>query len=95
MGKSQKEKGSRREREFAQLTGGTKIPLSGAMEGYANDVNAYGLEWEIKSRKTGFKTIYDWVLDERENPDAVAIKVDRKPWLVVMELDKFKELMDR
>ena len=90
MGKSQRDKGQRREREFAHLIGGLRVPLSGAQEGYANDVIGLGLEFEVKSRKTGFKTLYDWVLDEREKPDALALKVDNKPWLVVMELEKFK-----
>ena len=38
----------------------------------------------MKARKEGFKTLYNWLEDEREQPDALAIKVDRKPWLVVM-----------
>ncbi|MGM7719425.1 hypothetical protein [Metabacillus sp. Hm71] len=93
MGKSQRDKGQRREREFAKLIGGHRVPLSGAQEGYSNDVIGLGLAFEVKARKTGFKTLYDWVLDEREKPDAVAIKVDNKPWLVTMTLDKFLELM--
>lgn len=92
MGKSQRDKGQRREREFAKLIGGLRVPLSGAQEGYANDVKGLGLAWEVKARKTGFKTIYDWVLDEREKPDALALKVDHQPWLVVMTLDKFLEI---
>jgi hypothetical protein len=93
MGKKSRDKGQRREREFAELIGGRRIPLSGAQEGFPNDVEGMGLSWEVKARKDGFKTIYDYVLDEREKPDAVALKADRKPWLVVMTLDKFKELM--
>lgn len=95
MGKSQRDKGQRREREFAKLIGGHRVPLSGAQEGYSNDVIGLGLEWEVKSRKTGFKTLYDWVLDEREKPDAIALKVDNKPWLVCMTLEQFKELMEK
>jgi hypothetical protein len=89
MGKSQRDKGQRREREFAKLIEGHRVPLSGAQEGYSNDVIGLGMEWEVKSRKSGFKTLYDWVLDERENPDAVALKVDNKPWLVCMTLEQF------
>lgn len=95
MGKSQRDKGQRREREFAKLIDGHRVPLSGAQEGYGNDVIGLGLAWEVKSRGTGFKTLYEWVLDEREKPDAVALKVDNKPWLVTMTLDKFLELMNR
>ncbi|WP_423748387.1 hypothetical protein [Bacillus cereus] len=38
MGKSQRDKGMRHEREFASLVGGARVPLSGAMDGYLNDV---------------------------------------------------------
>jgi len=37
-GRKSKQKGNRREREFAKLIGGTRVPLSGAVDGYANDV---------------------------------------------------------
>lgn len=94
MGLSQRNKGARREREFADLTNGKRVPLSGAVEGYSNDVKAYDWEWEVKSRRTGFKTLYDWIEDEREEPDAVALKVDRKDWLVAMKLEKFQEKME-
>lgn len=94
-GLKSRNKGQRREREFAALIEGIRIPLSGAQKGFENDVEGMGLTWEVKSKKDGFKTIYDYVLDEREKPDAVALKADRKPWLVVMTLDKFKELLDK
>ncbi|TFJ92162.1 hypothetical protein [Lentibacillus salicampi] len=94
MGKASRDKGQRREREFADLIGGYRVPLSGAQEHYGNDVIGMGLEWEVKAKKDGFKTIYDYVLDEREQPDAVALKADRKPWLVVMTLEQFQELMN-
>ncbi|SFC77068.1 hypothetical protein SAMN04488168_10988 [Bacillus sp. 491mf] len=38
MGKSQRDKGTRREREFASLIGGARMLLSGALNGYSNDV---------------------------------------------------------
>lgn len=65
-----KQKGNRREREFAKLIGGTRVPLSGAIDGYANDVKGLGLEWEVKARKSGCKTLYGWLEDEREQQDA-------------------------
>ncbi|PFF41551.1 hypothetical protein [Bacillus cereus] len=84
----------RREREFASLIGGARVPLSGAMDGYSNDVKGFlGLEWEVKARQEGFKTLYNWLEDEREQPDALAIKADRKPWLVVMPLDTFLKMV--
>ena len=93
MGKSQRDKGARAEREFAKLTNGKRVPLSGAMEGYGNDVIAYGLEFEVKRKKNGFKQLYDWIEDTRENPDAVALRTDGKQWVVCMTLTKFDELM--
>jgi hypothetical protein len=93
MGKSQRDKGARREREFCKLTGGKRVPLSGAVGGeYSNDVKALGLEFEVKARKDGFKELYKWLEDTRENPDALALKADRKQWLVCMTLEKFMEL---
>lgn len=93
MGKSQRDKGARGEREFAKLTGGKRVPLSGAMEGYSNDVIAYDLQFEVKRRKGGFKTLYDWIEDEREKPDGLAIRTDGKQWLVCMTLERFDALM--
>lgn len=100
MGKSQRDKGMRGEREFAKLLSeidpnAHRVPLSGAQEGYRNDVIGLGLEWEVKRRKSGFKQLYEWIEDERERPDAVALRTDNKQWIVCMTLDKFKGLMDK
>ena len=92
MGKASRDKGNRREREFARLIGGRRIPLSGAANGYPNDVEGLGMKFEVKSRKDGFKQIYKWLLSE-DKPDALALKADRKPWLVVMTLEKFMEFV--
>jgi Holliday junction resolvase len=93
-GRSSKRKGSNAEREFANITGGKRVPLSGAVEGYANDVILpNGLKVEVKRRKDMEKTLYDWILDERERPDLVAFRADKKPWVVAMTLEKFAELI--
>lgn len=95
-GKASRDKGQRRELEFSKLINGVKMPLSGALGGeFSNDVRGLGLEFEVKARKNGFKTLYTWLEDEREKPDALALKADRKDWLVVMKLDKFMELMEK
>ena len=95
MGKSQRDKGARGEREVAELLGGKRIPLSGAMQGYANDVELpNGLKVEVKRRASGFKQLYDWVYDEREKPDLVALRTDRRPWIIAMPLETFKKLME-
>lgn len=92
-GRKSRDKGQRREREFAKLIEGRRIPLSGAQEGFENDVQGLSLNWEVKARKNGFQTLYKWLEDEREKPDALALKADRKDWLVVMKLSTFMELM--
>jgi len=92
MGKASRDKGNRREREFARLIGGRRTPLSGAVNGYPNDVEGLGMKFEVKARKDGFKQIYKWLLSE-DKPDALALKADRKPWLVVMTLEKFMEFV--
>jgi Holliday junction resolvase len=94
-GKKSRDKGQRGERKFAKLIDGHRVPLSGAQEGYSNDVVAYGMQFEVKRRKSGFKTLYEWIEDERENPDAVALRTDNKQWLVCMTLDKFMELINK
>jgi hypothetical protein len=96
MGKASKEKGVRREREFCELTGGKRVPLSGSLGGeLSNDVILpNGKKVEVKARKDGFKELYKWMLDEREKPDMLALKADRKPWLVVMTLDEYMKTMN-
>lgn len=97
MGKASRDKGARAELEFAKLVGGIKVPLSGASGGeFSNDVQipykGKTIKAEVKRRAGGFKVAYDWIEDERENPDIVAYRADRKQWIVMMTLDKFKEL---
>lgn len=91
MGKSQRDKGLRGERELAKLIGGERVPLSGAAGGsYTGDVIGMGMTWECKVRADGFKQLYTWL----SNNDALAVKADRKEWLVVLPVSKFLELMN-
>ena len=85
-------KGVARERELAKALGGTRQPLSGALRGnLSNDVVLPdGLNIEVKSRAQGFRTIYGWVLDEVEKPDAVALKANNQPWLIVQTLENWQ-----
>jgi hypothetical protein len=98
-GRTSRDKGLRGEREFAELVGGRRVPLSGAQRGFENDVlvpTPIGyLLAEVKRRKSGFKVLYDWLEDDRELPDLVAFRADRKPWLVAMPLDTFLKLIGR
>lgn len=97
MGKLSRDKGMRGEREFAELVGGRRVPLSGAQRGFENDVlietSVGTLRAEVKRRKSGFKVLYDWLEDER--PDIVAFRADRKPWLVAMPLEMFLKLIGK
>jgi hypothetical protein len=93
-GKASRDKGQRAEREFAKLIGGHRVPLSGGKKAIEMMCIGLGLEWEVKRRKSGFKQLYEWIEDEREKPDAVALRTDNKQWLVCMTLDKFMELMN-
>ncbi|MDQ0417903.1 Holliday junction resolvase [Croceifilum oryzae] len=91
MGKMQRDKGLRAEREFAKLIGGERVPLSGSAGGsYTGDVIGLNLKWECKVRGDGFKLIYAWL----ENNDALAIKADRKPWLAVIPIDTLMDLLE-
>lgn len=90
MGRSERRKGVEAEREFAKLIGGERVPLSGAAGGnYTGDVIGLGLRWECKRRRNGFKQLYDWL----DGADALAVRADRKPWLVVMPLERLLELI--
>jgi len=90
VGKSERRKGADAEREFAKLIGGERVPLSGAAGGsYTGDVVGLGLRWECKRRKDGFRQLYDWL----DGADALAVRADRRPWLVVMPLETLLELI--
>ena len=94
MGKKSRDKGARGERELAALLGGKRVPLSGAADGFFNDVElSNGMRVEVKRRKDGFKQLYDWVFDERERPDMVAIRTDRRPWVIAMPIETLIKLM--
>ena len=92
MGKSQRDKGARCEREIAKLLGAERVPLSGACGGrYSGDLDhGYLGRGEVKVRGNGFKQLYDWL---GEN-DFLCVKADRKPWLVVMRASDVKQLID-
>lgn len=84
------------QREFAKLINGAVVPGSGAAGGdFSNDVHMpNGWQAEVKRFQTGEKTLYDWLMDERERPDIVAMRADRAPWIVAMWGPKFKALMN-
>lgn len=82
------------QREFAKLANGRVVPGSGAAGGdFSNDVHLRnGWQAEVKRFRTGEKTLYDWLQDEREKPDIVAFRADRMPWVVAMLAPRFVAL---
>jgi hypothetical protein len=93
-GQANRRKGQRVEREFAKLAGGQRIPLSGALRGaLSNDValppDLGGLRVEVKYRTAGLTTLYKWVLDDVEKPDAVVVKMPTQPFLVIQTYEQW------
>ena len=94
MGKSQKQKGYRGEHKLVKLLkkhglDAKRIPLSGATEFQKGDILIENYIGEVKWRKDGFKEIYKWLGDN----DFLFIKADRKPYLVVMNIETFIKLL--
>ena len=92
MGKSQRDKGARCEREIAKLLGAERVPLSGACGGrYGGDLqHGYLGRGEVKVRGNGFRQLYTWL----EGNDFLCVKASRKPWLVVLRANDVKKLID-
>lgn len=90
----QKRKGSRVEREIVNYLNNKgipakRVPLSGST-GFKGDIIIDGsLRCEVKARKDGFKQIYKWL----EGNNYLFIKANRKPVLVIMEIDEFIKLL--
>jgi hypothetical protein len=100
VGRSQKQKGNRREREVVHLhrelgVEADRVPLSGSVAGYEGDVSIkagdFSLMAEVKARKDdkGFKTIKEWL-----GPfDLLVILEDRQEPLVVMPWTTYQTLI--
>lgn len=94
MGKSQRRKGYRGEHNLVKLLqqhgiDAKRVPLSGATSFAKGDIIIDDLVAEVKVRKNGFKQIYKWI----EGKDLLFLKADYRTMLVVMDLDKFIELL--
>ena len=90
MAKASRDKGARGELAFAKAIGGIKMPLSGAIKGFEGDVQALNLRWQVKTRKGGFKLLYDYM----KGHDALAVKQDFHDWLVIMPVETLLSLLD-
>ena len=99
MGKMQRNKGSRVEREMVELLRkhkiqSEKVPLSGAMQGFPGDINVYAsdlhLVCEVKSRaKSLWKTLVNWL----SGSDILILKANRQDPYVFMPMRVFIELV--
>ena len=98
-GRASRQKGNRFERQLVRLLqdhafGAERVPLSGSAGGsYTGDFTVpllgRDLRVEAKARATGFATLYGWL----EGRDALVVKADRKPPLVVLPLSLALEVM--
>ena len=95
MGKKSRDKGYRVENELVNKLkengfDAHRVPLSGGVAGYPGDIRINDKYlMEVKARKSGFKTIRDWMGDN----DFIALKDDRKEPLVAMNWGKFVQLL--
>lgn len=90
-GRRSRSKGARNEVALAKLLGGQRIPLSGAAGGsFVGDILLpNGKRIECKVRADGFRQLYAWI----ENADALAVRADRKDWLIVLRLEDYMEMI--
>jgi hypothetical protein len=94
MGKAQRDKGYRGEYNLVQMfkeneLDSKRVPLSGAAEGFKDDIRVEGYTGEVKVRGNGFKQIYDWLGEA----DILFIKADYKPYLAVVPIDLLIKLL--
>jgi hypothetical protein len=93
-GRSSRENGMRAERQIVELfrqvgLEAYRVPLSGISAGFKSDVEvrigSQRLRFESKVRAKEFGLLYRWLTGS----DALVVKADRKPMLVVLPLEKF------
>jgi hypothetical protein len=97
MGKSQRDKGCRFERECVNTAkefnlDAKRVPLSGAVEGFKGDVIIEGLTYECKSRKDSpFTQLYKWL----KGNCGLIITSDKKERLIVIPYKDYLELLEK
>lgn len=87
MAKKSRDKGSRVEREVvAKLQEhGLEARRIGYMYCRGPDIQCEGYKLEVKALAGGWKTLHKWL--ERDRADALVLKANNKPMLIVMRLD--------
>lgn len=103
MGRMQRQKGARVEREFVLLHREMglpceRVPHSGAIKGKLTDMQGEDIKIdmrgatvtaEVKARKDGWKTIYQQI----DRTDILFLKANNKPPLVVLHWDTWEWLL--
>lgn len=90
-GKASKIKGDQGEREICKLFGGQRTYWQPGRKTRPDTVDVpYLGKGEVKRRADGFKQLYKWLADN----DFLAIRADRKDWLVVLKAEDLKLLLD-
>ena len=87
-GAASRRKGRNGELEAARRLGGERTSSTG-LPG-PDVIDRDGRPWEVKRRKESFKELYRF-LDQTEGVDRVILRDDRKPWLVVMQLETYEK----
>jgi len=85
-------KGKQGEREFAKLSGGQRVPGSGAFEGLPNDIRwvpvpGTALRWRAESKR--WARIAGWPYRWLDAADVVAFRTPDTPWLFAVRWDTF------
>lgn len=94
MSKRERIKGDRVEREFLSLHKEAgipcrKVPLSGQTKDYKGDLIIIDYVAEVKARKSGLKTIRDWLGDN----DILFFKENHKKSLVILPFDVYINIL--
>lgn len=88
MSRKERDKGARREREIASLLPGAQKVSRAWAEG--PDLSWLNRDVEVKARKDGWKLVYRWL----EGAKILVTKADRRPWLVMMEVDELLDIIE-
>ena len=83
-----RQKGRNGELEAARVLEGHRTSQIG--QASADVTCKHGLTYEVKRRSNAFTNLYNY-LEQTKGVDRLMIRDDRKPWLVVMYLDTYKE----
>jgi Holliday junction resolvase len=101
QGRSNKAKGRTGENEVVALLAehgikSERMPLSGSLGGkYRNDVKMGNKRIEVKRRKSGLKSVYKWLEQDKANYLFFRPDGDKGKWIVIMPVEEFVMLVRR